>query len=200
MSLTGGTLARSKATEGEASERLKLEGMQSSVSRPTTRAAVPPSDPARLSSSSEQKSSSRRTASSVSGDEGTTSSRAGHDAAVYTEREPSRRRAKDLPAESEAGGGTEARAEVLSLFSPSQFVYDEAQFGSLAEAVSSGPGLLDLFSGARGFSKAFVKLRCPWAVCFDLKHSQREDLSVLASQLQSCLPVVRVSTQTAGRD
>jgi hypothetical protein len=136
-----------------------------------------PSEPARLSSSSEQTSSSRRTAVAVSGEEGTTSGRAGRGSEGNAERRVPPDNSKD-PCSSRAGAAlTGTRLDVLCLFDHSQFVYDKTRFESLAEAVSSGPGLLDLYSGARGFSKALVRLGCPWAVCFDLKHSIREDLS-----------------------
>ena len=75
--------------------------------------------------------------------------------------------------------------EILASFAANQFVFDKSRFDSLAEAVRYGPGLLDCFSGARGFARALVGQGLPWALCFDLKHSQREDLS--DSALQSVL-------------
>lgn len=68
----------------------------------------------------------------------------------------------------------EAKAILLSLPS-SQFVIAE-EFATVAEALEAGPGLLDLFSGQRGFAKALVKRGAPWAVCWDLKHSTLEDV------------------------
>ena len=58
-------------------------------------------------------------------------------------------------------------------------------FANLEEAFSAGPGLLDLFSGRRGFARSFVTQGCPWALCFDLKHHFSEDLS--SEQLQRSL-------------
>lgn len=47
-------------------------------------------------------------------------------------------------------------AERLEKFPQSQFVFSK-KFATLEEALVSGPGLLDLFSGARGFARCFVK-------------------------------------------
>ena len=69
------------------------------------------------------------------------------------------------------------RLKLLSRSSRDQFVFDKKRFAVLEEALESGPGHLDLFSGARGFARAFVREGCPWALCFDVKHSEREDLS-----------------------
>ena len=71
--------------------------------------------------------------------------------------------------------------ELLKRFPQSQFLYSK-KFKSLDEAVRSGPGLLDLFSGARGFSKAFVESCSSWSLCFDIEHDPGEDL--LAPELQ----------------
>ena len=81
----------------------------------------------------------------------------------------------------------EREEEVISLlnsFDPEQFVYNK-KFSSLQEAIRSGPGLLDLFSGKRGFAKAFVRAGCPWAICFDIKDGEKQNL--LETQLQSVL-------------
>lgn len=50
------------------------------------------------------------------------------------------------------------------------------KFSSLEEAIRSGPGLLDCFSGRRGFATALVKRGAPWALCWDLRHHASENL------------------------
>ena len=75
----------------------------------------------------------------------------------------------------EAGRGLDWRSRLLKSFRADQFLVNK-RFNSLEEAVTSGPGLLDLFSGARGFAKEFVKKGAPWAICFDLKHHETENL------------------------
>ena len=86
------------------------------------------------------------------------------------------------------GGDKEARhnrlEELLRHFHRDQFV-NSSKFDSLEEAILSGPGLLDLFSGARGVAKQYVEVAKSWAVCFDLKHRADEDL--LNPQLQLTL-------------
>ena len=62
-----------------------------------------------------------------------------------------------------------------------QFIYGK-QYPHLEAALEAGPGLLDLFSGARGFAKAFVRRGAPWALCWDLRHSSREDLLSSSNQ------------------
>lgn len=71
--------------------------------------------------------------------------------------------------------------KILRKFDKKQFIINEA-FGSLEEAFDAGPGHLDLFSGQRGFPRALVKAGCPWALCFDLKDGESQDL--LRAQLQ----------------
>lgn len=66
-------------------------------------------------------------------------------------------------------------SSALKQFPKTQFVFSKT-FGTLDEAIQSGPGLLDLFSGARGFARAFVRDHSTWAICFDIKHSLQEDL------------------------
>ena len=61
--------------------------------------------------------------------------------------------------------------EELKKLPEDQFVYGK-QYPSLAAAVEAGPGLLE----ARGFARAFVRRGAPWALCWDLRHSPREDL------------------------
>ena len=72
------------------------------------------------------------------------------------------------------GVSDEARAILLSI-PRDQFVVSK-KFGTLEEAIDAGPGLLDLFSGQRGFARALVSRGAPWALCWDLKHSPKEDL------------------------
>ena len=73
---------------------------------------------------------------------------------------------------------------LLRLFRRSQFVFSK-KFLNLEAALQSGPGLLDLFSGARGFSKCFTQTAGSWSVCFDLKH--HEDENLLDPELQRIL-------------
>ena len=75
-------------------------------------------------------------------------------------------------------------AQKLKKFKRSQFVIG-SQYESLEEALRAGPGVLDLYSGKRGFSKAISKIGSPWCLCFDLKHGIDEDL--LESSLQDTL-------------
>ena len=105
--------------------------------------------------------------------------------------------------EENAGSPTAGEVERLDLllhFTKSQFVYDRTRFANLEQALESGPGLLDCFSGARGFSKAFVKTGCDWALCFDLKHSPSEDLTkpetqtVLLNSLSSGVFIAMVAS------
>ena len=64
--------------------------------------------------------------------------------------------------------------ELLS-FSRSQFVFSE-EFKSLEAALMSGPGLLDLFAGSRGLTKACCRGAPIWSLTFDITHSPSEDL------------------------
>ena len=74
--------------------------------------------------------------------------------------------------------------EELLKFPRSQFVYSES-FGDLEAALASGPGLLDLFAGSRGLSKACCRGAPTWSLTFDISHSPSEDL--LVSSLQAKL-------------
>lgn len=79
------------------------------------------------------------------------------------------------------------RAEVfkeLKKFDKSQFLWS-SNFSSLEEAWEAGPGVLDLFSGSRGFAKAIVQVAPTWVLTFDVAHSDREDLT--NKPLQDCL-------------
>ena len=66
-------------------------------------------------------------------------------------------------------------AEILLSFPPEQFEFSKS-FGSHAEALKSGPGFLDLFSGVRGVARACVEGAPCWVLCFDLGHHHSEDL------------------------
>ncbi len=107
-----------------------------------------------------------------------------------SEDERSRRRVEGEVAEKVAPRwmrGREKEWELLKNFKRSQFVVREG-FSSLEEALEEGPGLLDLYSGKRGFARAFVEKGCPWALCFDLKHGEDEDL--LEPNLQTTLKLL----------
>lgn len=84
--------------------------------------------------------------------------------------------------------------EELKKFDPSQFVFSKC-YKDLDEALAAGPGILDLFSGERGISKACTSLFPCWCLTFDLKHSASKDLSSLP--LQTCL--TRLVTRGAFR-
>ena len=66
-------------------------------------------------------------------------------------------------------------------FPHSQFVISK-KFKTVEEAVRSGPGILDLYSGSRGISKACVAVFDAWTLTFDIKHHPSEDLSNLSLQ------------------
>ena len=68
--------------------------------------------------------------------------------------------------------------EVLK-FPRSQFVLSK-KFKTVEEAVLQGPGILDLYSGSRGISKACVAAFDSWALTFDIKHHPSQDLSNLS--------------------
>ena len=65
--------------------------------------------------------------------------------------------------------------KLLRMFDSSQFEFSSC-FGSLEEALASGPGFLDLFSGSRGVAKELVKQAQTWVLTFDLSHSPSENL------------------------
>ena len=83
--------------------------------------------------------------------------------------------------EKRSRGLSEEMRKTLKRFDPKQFIVNEA-FCNLEEAFDAGPGHLDLFSGKRGFPQALVMAGCPWAVCFDLRDGESQDL--LRAQLQ----------------
>ena len=70
--------------------------------------------------------------------------------------------------------------EVLK-FPRSQFLISK-KFKTVEEAVRSGPGVLDLYAGSRGISKACVAVFDAWTLTFDIKHHPSEDLSNLSLQ------------------
>eukprot|EP00435_Cladocopium_sp_Y103_P020927 s3291_g5.t1 len=75
----------------------------------------------------------------------------------------------------EKKGLSEELRKILRGFDRSQFVLAKG-FSSLEEAWDSGPGILDLFSGKRGFSHSCVKHASTWTLTFDLAHSESENL------------------------
>ena len=94
---------------------------------------------------------------------------------------------ESLEEKKEPEGSCEERAEWLAIveelekFPEDQFIWHQ-KFGSRREALLSGPGLLDLFAGSRGISKAFVEASESWSLTFDIKNHPREDL--LSAPLQ----------------
>ena len=80
-------------------------------------------------------------------------------------------------------GLSEELVEELRRFLPGQFQFSN-QFGTLEKALRSGPGILELYAGSRGFSKAAVRRGCPWTLSFDILHDPSEDLSQSPLQLQ----------------
>ena len=79
---------------------------------------------------------------------------------------------------------------LLQEFSRSQFVWSK-KFKSLEEALASGSGILDLYSGARGISRACASAYPCWTLTFDIKHHPSEDLS-LPSLQQRLLELVKL--------
>jgi hypothetical protein len=80
-----------------------------------------------------------------------------------------------LPKPHPRKGLSEELRKVLKQFDASQFVLSK-EFSTLEEAFDAGPGILDLFAGSRGFSKACVKHAATWTLTFDLAHSESENL------------------------
>eukprot|EP00435_Cladocopium_sp_Y103_P065292 s216_g27.t1 len=84
------------------------------------------------------------------------------------------------PGEGSAGWDNEELRQLalreLACFDKSQFLWSQ-EFSGWEEAICSGPGVLDLFSGSRGFAKAMVKTAKTWCLTFDIEHSVSEDLS-----------------------
>ena len=98
---------------------------------------------------------------------------------------PREERAKELSSAVKEEAGRRASSwveDILSSFREDQFLYNKKKFNSLRSAVESGPGILDLFSGARGFARRAVELGAPWVVTFDILHHPDEDLSKIPLQ------------------
>ena len=105
---------------------------------------------------------------------------------------PRRTSSKDStssPKESASPLSPEALDLLLNL-PPGRFVYS-ACFSSLHQALCSGSGWLDLFSGSRGLAKAMARVAPCWILCYDLLHSQDEDLLSYKAQ-QEILRLIRV--------
>ena len=58
----------------------------------------------------------------------------------------------------------------LKKFDKSQFVFN-TDFKDLESALRSGPGILDLFSGSRGLTRACCRAAPTWSLTFDIDHS-----------------------------
>ena len=80
-----------------------------------------------------------------------------------------------------SGLSEEHISELLHHCNRSQFQFNKA-FDTLEAAMASGRGVLELYAGARGFSKAAVKYGFPWSLSYDIKHSASEDLSLAPLQ------------------
>ena len=72
----------------------------------------------------------------------------------------------------------------LKKFDKSQFVFN-TDFKDLESALRSGPGILDLFAGSRGLTRACCRAAPTWSLTFDIDHSPQEDL--LNKSLQGLL-------------
>ena len=72
--------------------------------------------------------------------------------------------------------GQDRVAELLGAFRRDQFQFSK-EYGSLEEAIMAKPGILELYAGCRGFSKAAVSLGACWTLSFDILHHSSEDLS-----------------------
>ena len=81
-----------------------------------------------------------------------------------------------------SGGLSAAALELLRVFPEDKFVWHK-KVASLEEAFKSGAGVLDLFSGSRGFARACAELAETWVLTFDMGHNVNEDL--LSAPLQS---------------
>ena len=66
----------------------------------------------------------------------------------------------------------------------SQFHFDSSRFARLEDALAAGRGVLELYAGVRGFSKAAVKYGACWSLSYDIKHSAKEDLTLVPLQQQ----------------
>lgn len=70
---------------------------------------------------------------------------------------------------------SEEALAVLRSFPEDQFIWHQ-KFASLEDALQSGAGVLDLFSGSRGFARACVQMAETWVLTFDIAHNVNEDL------------------------
>ena len=82
-------------------------------------------------------------------------------------------RSLKVPSQQTVGGLHPEAYQILINLPASQFVLPKG-VKTVQEALQRGPGVLDLFSGARGFAKAVVNRGAPWVVCWDIKHSTLE--------------------------
>ena len=73
--------------------------------------------------------------------------------------------------------------EELLKFREDQFLFSKS-FATLEEALQSGPGFLDLFSGSRGVARKLVQKAACWVLCFDLSHHPSENLQLGSVQRQ----------------
>ena len=73
-------------------------------------------------------------------------------------------------------GASLSREVIQELLSFSRSHVFSESFDSLEAALASGPGLLDLFAGSRGLTKACCRGAPIWSLTFDISHSPSEDL------------------------
>eukprot|EP00438_Fugacium_kawagutii_P035211 Skav218672 [mRNA] locus=scaffold44:102316:106746:- [translate_table: standard] len=85
----------------------------------------------------------------------------------------------------------------LLKFEASQFVFSKS-FPNLEAALDSGPGFLDLFSGARGMARSLAKQAATWTLCFDLKDGEDQDLLSLPLQKRLSWLVTRGAFRAMG--
>ena len=88
---------------------------------------------------------------------------------------------KDLGTRVQHPGLSEDVVNELLELREDQFVFSK-RFASLREALSSGPGFLDLFSGSRGVARNLVRRAPCWVLCFDLSHHPSENLRLNSVQ------------------
>lgn len=74
------------------------------------------------------------------------------------------------------GRAEERLEELLGAFRRDQFQFSK-EYGSLEEAILDKPGILELYAGCRGFSRAAVEIGACWTLSFDILHHPSEDLS-----------------------
>ena len=86
-----------------------------------------------------------------------------------------------IPGFDDAGKLSDEALQLLKNLPASQLVYSK-DFASLDEALASGRGFLDLFSGSRGLAKAIASSARTWVLTYDISHDLSEDL--LSSPVQ----------------